>query len=279
MNYKNKNISNIEFVKIQIENIFKYIYHESEKNKLTFICNSLKRFCNENRIVLIEERSRRSNQSRYNFINKRFLNEDIPTEISENGESKEINAITMRKKLKEKIKSEIKNEGQYLNYKLKYNKTIIFCIIDDFENLKQDYEEEANIDLIGIRKSNRKITEKTINSLIYVDSMSNSINGKNDTSIYKKTEKFLKIKRLREHNDSENEKIKIRENNTQEKKKASEKKTSNKKLKNKTTKRLNFGETDDTSDFEFRNNKSIKNKSININTLNEKIVKNIIFYK
>ena len=111
-----KNISNIENVKIQIENILKYIYHESEKCNLSFICDCLVMFFNDNRIVLIEERNRRLNQSRYNINTKRDLNQNNSIEISNDFDSHEVSAVMNRKNLKEKIKSRINFEGEHKNF-------------------------------------------------------------------------------------------------------------------------------------------------------------------
>ena len=111
--YNSKNISNIECVKIQIENILKYIYHESEKSNLRFICDCLVKFCNENRIILIEEKYRKLNIPKLNFINKKESNEENQIKISEDLESNETNALMKRKKLKENIKSRVNFEGQH----------------------------------------------------------------------------------------------------------------------------------------------------------------------
>lgn len=112
-NYLNtKNIQNlnvIENVKIQIENILKYIYHESEKNNISYISNCLTRFCNENRIVLIEEKSRRSLQSNYNNLNKRESSTKNSIDFIEYPKSEEEN-LNLEEDMNENIK--IKLEGK-----------------------------------------------------------------------------------------------------------------------------------------------------------------------
>jgi len=110
-----KNVKNIEYVKLQIENILKYIYHESEKNNLSFICKSLIKFCNEKRIVLIEEKTRRSTQPKYNYINKRDLNEENSVESVDIKMNNEENSNLKMEIIKDMIKYKEKIEGKHLN--------------------------------------------------------------------------------------------------------------------------------------------------------------------
>ncbi len=77
-------LSKIENEKIQIENILKYIYNESYINNLDYICKCLIKFCNENRIILIEDKNRNIKQNRLYFMERREVNTEIGLDLEEN---------------------------------------------------------------------------------------------------------------------------------------------------------------------------------------------------
>lgn len=52
---REKRFEEIDNIKMQIENIFKFIYHESKNNNIDFIVNCLINFCSQNRINLVED--------------------------------------------------------------------------------------------------------------------------------------------------------------------------------------------------------------------------------
>lgn len=90
--------SSLDKIKIQIENIIKYVYHESVKCKLNFISDSLIKFCIQNRIILLEEKNKRIDKNKLkNNIYKENENMNIYIEdnlhLSENIEPAETDDI------------------------------------------------------------------------------------------------------------------------------------------------------------------------------------------
>lgn len=102
----------IENVKIQIENILKYIYHECKKNNLKFISDCIIEFCNDNRIIVIEERVENIGCNKNKKLEDNRISNILPFHRSENElnirdnfESEEIEEESQEKRKKKKNQS------------------------------------------------------------------------------------------------------------------------------------------------------------------------------